>query len=132
VYLAPLGLERLDRTESRALDSLKGASVRAVAAIGEPAAFQRQLEQHGARVALTAFRDHHSYTADEAQLLARAAPEDAMVVCTLKDAVKLAPLWPASRGLWYVSQQLVVEHGAEQLDRLFASVVERAISAAAG
>jgi len=129
VYLAPLGLERVDRKESRLLDSLKAANVRAVAAIGEPAAFQRQLEDHGARVALTSFRDHHAYTADEARSLANSAPHDAIVVCTLKDAVKLAPLWPPSRGLWYVSQQLVVEHGAEHLDRLLASVVERASSA---
>jgi tetraacyldisaccharide 4'-kinase len=132
VYFAPLGLERVDRTESRPLDSLKAANVRAVAAIGEPAAFQRQLEHHGARVALTSFRDHHAYTADEARSLANSAPDDAIVVCTLKDALKLAPLWPPSRGLWYVSQQLVVEHGAEHLDRLLASVVERASSAAAG
>jgi len=131
VYLAPLGLERVDSTESRSLNALKSATVRVVAAIGEPAAFQRQLEHCGAHVTLTAFRDHHAYTADEVRLLANSTPNDAMVVCTLKDAVKLAPLWPPSRGLWYVSQQLVVEHGAGHLDRLFASVVERASSAAA-
>ena len=132
IHLAPLGLERVGHAESRPLASLKGAKVRAVAAIGEPAAFQRQLEHHGAQVALTAFRDHHAYTADDIRLLATSTPDDSLVVCTLKDAVKLNPLWPPSRGLWYVSQQLVVEQGAEQLDRLVASVVERASSAAAG
>lgn len=132
VHFAPMALERVDRMESRPLDSLKGANVRAVAGVGEPSAFQRQLEQYGARVVLTPFRDHHAYTAGEATSLANAASHDAITVCTLKDAVKLAPLWPPSRGLWYVSQQLVVEQGAEHLDRLCASVLERASSAAAG
>jgi hypothetical protein len=46
------------------------------------------------------------------------------VVCTLKDAVKLAPQWP-DRGvpLWYVSQRAEVERGAHLLDASLALVL---------
>jgi tetraacyldisaccharide 4'-kinase len=44
-----------------------------------------------------------------------------MVICTLKDAVKLAPIWPATApALWYVSQALEVESGREALENLVA------------
>jgi tetraacyldisaccharide 4'-kinase len=39
------------------------------------------------------------------------------IVCTLKDAVKLTPLWRgADAPLWYVSQAAVVERGRTHLD----------------
>lgn len=131
VSLAPRGLERVNGTGTQSQDSLRGATVLAIAAIGEPGVFQRQLEQLGARVTLAPFRDHHRFTRAEADALAATAP-DALAVCTLKDAVKLAPVWPASRALWYVSQQLVVEEGAEHLDRLCARVLEQVDSATVG
>lgn len=131
VSLAPRGLEQVNGKGIQSHDSLRGASVLAIAAIGEPDVFQRQLEQLGARVTLAAFRDHHRFTKPEVDALAAMAP-DALAVCTLKDAVKLAPVWPASRALWYVSQQLAVEEGAEHLDRLCARVLEQVDSATVG
>lgn len=131
VHLAPLRLERLGQADSQPLEVLRDAPVVAFAGIGEPDAFRSQLDRLGARTTLRAFRDHHAYTREDARALAAAVPEDALAVCTLKDAVKLAPLWPVSRALWYVSQQLVVEEGAEHLDRLCARVLAR-VTAAAG
>ena len=47
-----------------------------------------------------------------------------MVVCTLKDAVKLALLWtPAAMPLWYVSQHLVIEQGQRMLDHWLETVL---------
>jgi tetraacyldisaccharide 4'-kinase len=47
-----------------------------------------------------------------------------LVVCTLKDAVKLAPLWPRGGvALWYLSQAVTVERGAEALDALLERLV---------
>jgi len=109
------------------LDRMRGANVLAIAAIGEPELFARQLERHGARVALAAFRDHHRFTDEEVLRLARQVPPDGLAVCTLKDAVKLAGRWPVPGRLWYVSQHLVVEKGADILDGLF----ERALEARA-
>ena len=51
------------------------------------------------------------------------------VVCTLKDAVKLGPLWPrVAPPLWYVSQTVVVERGAPALDRALARVLEARVA----
>jgi tetraacyldisaccharide-1-P 4'-kinase len=58
-----------------------------------------------------------------AQLVHAAAAADA-VVCTLKDAVKLAPHWPDQKvPLWYVSQRAEVERGAHLLDASLALVL---------
>ena len=131
VQLAPKSLERVNGEGSLSLESLRNAQVFAIAAIGEPELFREQLTGLGARVTLAPFRDHHHFTSDEARQLSE-APADNLVVCTLKDAVKLAAMWPASRSLWYLSQQLVVEQGDEHIDRLCARVLERVSAATAG
>src|SRR5688500_17961907 len=125
VHLAPSALvDARDRT-SRALEAIRNARVVAAAAVGEPDVFFTQLREAGARdVGEFPFRDHHAFTAaDVAQLVQAASKADA-VVCTLKDAVKLAPQWPA-RGvpLWYVSQRAEVERGAHLLDASLALVL---------
>ena len=44
--------------------------------------------------------------------------------CTLKDAVKLGPLWPRlAPPLWYVSQQVMVERGVGGLERVLDDLV---------
>jgi tetraacyldisaccharide 4'-kinase len=123
VHLAPHALVSAVDDESLPLSHLRGASVIAFAAIGEPGVFARQLEQLGARVSLVAFRDHHAYSAADLRKLASRVPADGFALCTLKDAVKVASRWPASSRLWYVSQQLVVEQGEEHLERLLARVL---------
>jgi tetraacyldisaccharide 4'-kinase len=130
-HLTPAGLERVGGAGSKPLTSLNGAKVLCLAAIGEPDLFRRQLADLGADAELVAYRDHHAFTSTEVQALAD-SHRDALVVCTLKDAVKLAPLWPASRELWYLSQQLVVEHGVEHLERLCERVHERIALTRAG
>ena len=123
-WLAPGELREVGGDATRPLDSLRGARVLAVSAIGDPAAFAAQLAAAGAEVEPRAFADHHAYTdADVAALAARAASVDA-VVCTLKDAVKLRGRWPAGASpLWYVSQRVVVEHGRDQLERALDGVL---------
>ena len=118
VHLAPHELVRVSGGEAIPMESLRGRDVLAVAAVGDPDAFHRQLEQAGAKVQRATFRDHHRFTPGDAAALARRAPIGGLVVCTLKDAVKLDALWPPSSPLWYVSQQIVVEEGAEHLNRL--------------
>ena len=50
------------------------------------------------------------------------------VVCTLKDAVKLGPLWPRlAPPLWYVSQQVMVERGVGGLEHILDELVTRAL-----
>jgi tetraacyldisaccharide 4'-kinase len=105
---------------------LSGAAVLAIAAVGNPEAFFAQLRRAGATVDARAFPDHHRFTRDEARSLAARAPRNGMAVCTLKDAVKLAPLWPADApALWYVSQPVRVGWGAEKFERLMDALLAR-------
>jgi tetraacyldisaccharide 4'-kinase len=129
VHLAPALLRRVPDGETKSLDGLDGAPVLAIAAIGEPDSFRRQLEALGAEVTLAAFRDHHDFTEADARALALRVPSRGLAVCTLKDAVKLAPLWAGSAGLWYLSQQLVVERGEADIDRLLERVLAARSSA---
>ncbi len=101
------------------LAALSDAKVYAIAAIANPESFFEQVTATGASVVGAPFPDHHAFSAREAASIAAAAESADFVVCTLKDAVKLGPLWPPERAsLWYVSQRATVEGGAAQLDQM--------------
>jgi tetraacyldisaccharide 4'-kinase len=118
VHLAPDGLRSATGSESRVLDTLRGARVRLIAAVGDPGALQAQIEGEGATVDPRFFPDHHAFTEREIAELAAGAGPDTLILCTLKDAVKIAPGWPrAAPALWYVSQRVIVEDGLDQLSR---------------
>ena len=118
IHLAPSGVVDARGGIAHTLHELRDARVVAVAAVGEPAAFFTQLRDAGARDVIgLPYRDHHRFSADDVQHILRAAASVDAVVCTLKDAVKLAPLWPRDvLPLWYVSQRAEVERGAHVLD----------------
>lgn len=105
--------------ETRPIEILKGRKVLAISAIGDPSAFNHQLSLLGAEVTPVAFADHHPFSAEDVGLIADRSNDYDIIVCTLKDAVKLQGFWPAGgRSLWYVSQSLDVEKGAANLDNL--------------
>ena len=109
-------LRSLGGAQRLALGALAGAQVLAIAAVGDPRAFLRQMELAGARVQGEIFPDHHAFTTLDLARLARAATAADLVICTLKDAVKLGPLWPRQAPpLWYLSQAVEVERGGEVL-----------------
>lgn len=110
----PLATARAGDPDRRSLEALRGTRVLAVAGIGAPQAFAAQLEAAGASVELVSFPDHHRFGEDDVRLLVRRATRHQFVVCTLKDAVKLAGQWPRDGSpLWYVSQRLRLEAGEE-------------------
>ena len=99
--------------------------VLAVSGIGDPLAFEQQLHRIGLRPSTLVFPDHFRYHAASVQRIVGAAAGMDAVVCTLKDAVKLGPLWPSSAiPLWYLSQSVVPRDGAEALDDVVRSVLE--------
>jgi tetraacyldisaccharide 4'-kinase len=102
------------------LSALSNRPVVAIGGVADPAAFFEQLTQAGAMITPLTYSDHYQFAAlDVEHILATVGASDAMVVCTLKDAVKLAPKWPATaRPLWYVSQTLEVESGGEAIDQI--------------
>jgi tetraacyldisaccharide 4'-kinase len=71
-----------------------GARVRVVTATGHPQAVARSASEHGFEVtALSAYRDHHWFTPDQAAAEQKQAARDgAVVLLTAKDAVR----WPAA------------------------------------
>jgi tetraacyldisaccharide 4'-kinase len=100
----------------------------AVAAIMWPEPFFRTLRSQGLsprhRIALT---DHARYEARTVESIASAAGTEG-VVCTRKDAVKLAPSLPEDVPVWWMAEEVVWEEGG---DRLLAAVRRTAVSAAA-
>ena len=139
VHLAPSGLVDAATGMVQSLDTLDGRRVLAICGVGDPDAFAAQLAGAGAVVTLRAFRDHHAYTrADAAALFAEAtdgAGRGGLVVCTLKDAVKLSPVWPSGKpGLSFLAQEVILESGRDTVDRLLDSLVHarRPAAVAAG
>ncbi|MEO8561477.1 MAG: tetraacyldisaccharide 4'-kinase [bacterium] len=134
-----LALVELVNMADRAVHSLarlRGARVVGVAAIGAPEAFFAQLRELGvSELRELAFPDHHRFTPRDVDRIVRDAVGSDAVVCTLKDAVKLAPLWPRhALPLWYVSQQAEIERGGMALDASLAVILSAraSISSTAG
>ena len=125
VDLTPASFVAVQTQRSESLASWRGKRVLAVSGIGDPRAFQRQLDQLGLLPTPLTFADHHRYdAASVSRALTAAAGFDA-VLCTLKDAVKLGPVWPDSAiPLWYLSQSVVPRDGVEALDQVVRSVLD--------
>jgi tetraacyldisaccharide 4'-kinase len=125
VRLAPGDLVRADGSgESLSVDVLTGTRVRAILSIADPQAFVLQMQAQGATVDARIFPDHHSFTLAEIERATAGLTPNDLVICTLKDAVKLRPLWPRlAPPLWYVSQQVMVERGVGGLERVLDDVV---------
>lgn len=123
VAIARLDLHEVIREGNQAeripAAALAGRRVLAIAAVGNPGAFFGQLEAIGARVTRRAFPDHHAFTRADIDTALEAGLLYDYVVCTLKDAVKLGPRWPAGNSpLWYVSLAVQIERGEPAIDSL--------------
>ncbi len=96
MQLAPQEAVRLDGEESpRDLERFRGQRVHAVAGIGNPQRFFRELRAHGIELIEHAFPDHYRFTAADL-----AFGDGLPVLMTEKDAVKCSAF--ANPRLWYV------------------------------
>ncbi|HTR78587.1 MAG TPA: tetraacyldisaccharide 4'-kinase, partial [Gemmatimonadaceae bacterium] len=119
IRLAPDTLRQLGdaSTSELPIGAIAGRRVHLVAAIGDPRALARQLEAAGAIVQADFFRDHHPFSDSELTAIRRRIASDSLVVCTLKDAVKMGNRWPREAPpLWYVSQRVIVERGGSAIE----------------
>lgn len=109
------------------LSSIAGRSVGAIAGVADPNLFFEQLTENGATVIALPFPDHHKFSIEDIKrVLITVGARDPLIVCTLKDAVKLAPIWPASAPpLWYVLQALTVESGEETLSEMLSRITQK-------
>lgn len=113
---------------SETIEALRGQRVLALSGIGAPEPFLAQLGAAGAQVQAATFGDHHAFSGRDVQDLAARAAQVDRVICTLKDAVKLGPLWTAQHSpLWYLSQLVVIETGTASVE----AVLDRLMSPAA-
>ena len=105
------------RAAPRPLSAFAGQRVHAVAGIGNPARFFRELRAHGLTLIEHAFPDHHPFRPQDLSF-AEALP----VLMTEKDAVKCASF--ADARLWYVpvTAQFGDSEGQELLARVLSKV----------
>ncbi len=108
-----------DLGRERPAHQLAGLKAVLVSAIADPASLESQLAETGALIRRhLRFPDHHEFTRNEVSHMVQEAGHADGVVCTLKDAVKLGPLWPRfGPPLWYLSQTLVIDRGGEILEQ---------------
>ncbi len=115
--------------------ALAGQPVLLASGLGNPLGFERSAAAHGWVVrASVRFPDHWRFDAGDARLLAtRAAAANATLVVTRKDAVKLAPLWPAAcaaAGAAPAAYALDVRSAVVPADRpMLADLVKTALAA---
>lgn len=113
----PVELVSADEKRER-LEAVRGRTVAAFCGIGNPVSFRRTLQELGADVKdFRTFADHHPYTREDVASLkawAGKLPEDAMVLTTQKDWVKLRIGELAGHPLWAVRIGLSFLEGAEQ------------------
>ena len=117
MQLAAIEVVSVDERERRPLASFQGQRVHAVAGIGNPQRFFRELRAHGMELIEHAFPVHHPLSAAEVAF-ADALP----VLMTEKDAVKCGTF--ANPRLWYVpvTAHLSAHDAHELLARVLAKV----------
>jgi tetraacyldisaccharide 4'-kinase len=87
---APLGVRPVTGGALQPAASLAGRDVFLLCGIASPEGFRQTVEALGARVrGVLAFADHHDFTAADLARV-RAAARDARLLCTEKDALKIA------------------------------------------
>jgi tetraacyldisaccharide 4'-kinase len=114
-----------------AVESLRTRRVGAFCGIGNPAAFRTTLAGLGAEVVqFREFPDHHDYNRDDVDRLqawAATLPDEAWVVTTQKDWVKLRLRELGGRPLWAVRIGLQFVDGRERFDRAVLTAAKRGL-----
>lgn len=119
---------RVYPNESRSLPTLQGAKVLAFCGIGNPKSFFQTLESLGAKVLdHRVFPDHHAYDHDDVDSLAAwvaAHAQADLVVCTMKDWVKIQTPEIGGRALAAIQIELQLLSGEQQLDQLLEDLLD--------
>ncbi len=116
---------QLDRGASEPVESIKGRSIALVSAIGNPDAFSKTVRDCGGRIAgHFKLADHHPYNRETRQALRtwvetlKSSGRVDRVLCTHKDAVKIASDQIAGVPLGYLQIDLKVLVGEESFQQL--------------
>jgi tetraacyldisaccharide 4'-kinase len=116
MQLVPGEAVSLSGAASRSLESFRGTRLHAVAGIGNPARFFRELRSFGLEVIEHAFADHHPLVASDLDF-----GDDLPVLMTEKDAVKCRSFADARQ--WFVP--VTAELAPAQTDELLMRITRR-------
>jgi tetraacyldisaccharide 4'-kinase len=123
-HIASAELVRVGGSERAPLAACAGRTALVVSGIGNPGAFEAQIRAAGVRVRAIRFRDHHRFSAGDAAAIEQSAAGSDLVICTLKDALKLGPLLQRTGApVWYLSQRISLDRGEESVAGLLAAVL---------
>lgn len=112
--LQPGAIYNLEQKELHAVpDDFAGQAVHAIAGIGYPQRFFRQLRELGITILPHAFSDHHIFTRDDIHF-----NDDAKVIMTAKDAVKCEAFIDYRYWCLPVTAQVDAEFGEKLLAKL--------------
>ncbi|MFO0939900.1 MAG: tetraacyldisaccharide 4'-kinase [Pirellulales bacterium] len=109
------------------LDSLRGKQVLAFCGIGNPTAFFESLKAQGAVLLdQRSWPDHHAYTAEDIQSLIdwHNDDRDAVLLCTVKDWVKIQESSLGGRDLLALEIELKFLSGQGELESLLESCIQ--------
>lgn len=116
--------------DSHPLSGVSGKRMLAFCAIGNPSSFFRTLEDLGGElIARRTWPDHHAFGAEDiAELEAWVArhPEAEVLVCTVKDWVKIQSAKLAHLDLLALVIELAMDRGQEQLEVELEAIVRKA------
>jgi tetraacyldisaccharide 4'-kinase len=111
------------------ISKMEGRSGLVVSGVGNPESFARQVGQTGIRVQTLVFPDHHRYTARDVKKMLHASGGLDYVVVTVKDALKLRPLWPEDQTEPLVADLRVEwESGVEMIETALARGLSNGLS----
>ncbi len=102
--IAPTRLVNLSTREERAVTTLAGATVHAVAGISNPDRFFASLRSIGCTIEPHQFPDHHDFTAADVDFA-----DDQLVIMTEKDAVKFDNQQLSGSRYWYLEVNAVLD-----------------------
>ncbi len=124
----PARLVRVGSKAAESLDSLRGAEVQLLSAIGNPAAFQSSVESLGARVLAHHVQpDHHEWSAKDLEAVLE---NPSRVITTAKDAVKLEALGSVTAKFEVLEVELAITRGEPVLTALLDGLPESQASRA--
>lgn len=111
---------------SAPLESLKDRPIAGFCGLGNPEAFRQTLTKLGLNlIAWRSYPDHHPYTRDDVEDLrrwARQLPDQAAVVTTQKDLVKIRLDAVGDKELWALHIELHMTSGQDALEELLRKV----------
>lgn len=123
-YYSPSVIKDSNFVPKFAPEELSGKKVLCVCAIASPYSFYKLVESLGATIVdKIEFNDHHFYTKDELNaILDRARAENAYVITTEKDIVKLRRIID-STNLYFVEIEIKFLTGKTELEKLIDQVI---------